>query len=393
MNFESPDNAIKIDNYIAANPECVLHKKITIVLQGKNIELQVYRLPLDLTYYNIKNGRFAAEYIDLIKKEGRELDPLDTLDSKKIKSLLIDIDPKQSLILQKDLQQHSQRDPGIITHDGFVINGNRRRSMLEELVESGHSEFRFIEVARLPPRVSPQDLWKLEAGIQLSRHVQLDYGPMNELLKFKDGIETGLTPIEIATSLYGGFSEKEVLEKLEHLKLITEYLIFIDQPGRYNMAKGINEHFIDLRNILNSFTKQGATPDELVTAKRIGFQLIFDGVQLRDLRKIKDLLAHQKTKNDLFKALEFSKIEESSSKLQRRIEAEQNDTFTPARSIFNECLDSLKAISEAQEPEKLLKRALTNLASIEVDNHNLDTPQVKSLVSQIEEIIKKIKCG
>ena len=42
---------------------------------------------------------------DLVKNEGRELDPKKTDDSKKIQSLLFELDPKQSRILEKDLQQ------------------------------------------------------------------------------------------------------------------------------------------------------------------------------------------------------------------------------------------------------------------------------------------------
>ena len=384
-------SALKIDKYIENNPECKVSKTITIVLQGKKLDLTTYRLPLDLTYYNIENGRFAAEYVDLVKNEGRQLVPTNPADSKKIQSLLIEIDPKQSMILEKDLELYGQKDPGIITHDGNVINGNRRRAVLEELVSRGRSEFKFIEVARLPPNVSPQDLWKIEAGIQLSRNVQLDYGPINELLKFKQGIDAGLTPMEIANSLYGGFKEKEILEKLEQLKLIAEYLVFIAQPGIFNRAKGVHEHFIDLSNVLNSFRKQGASPDEIVAAKRIGFQLIFDGVPQRELRRIKDILLNEKSKQVFWKAIDYSKPEEYTKKIQRKIKADQDDTFTPARTIFNNCLDSAKALSEAQEPEKLLRRALTNLESIDADPKSLKDPHVKSLILEIDEIIKKLK--
>lgn len=391
VNNENNENSLKINEYIKNNPGCIVPKKITIVLQGKKIDLETYRLPLDLTYYNIKNGRFAAEYVDLVKNEGRELDPTNPKDSKKIQKLLIEIDPKQSTILQQDLQLYGQKDPGIITYDGYVINGNRRRSALEELVSAGHSDFKFIEVARLPPNVSPQDLWKLEAGIQLSKNVQLVYGPINELLKFKEGIDAGLTPIEIANSLYGGFKEKDILEKLEQLKLIAEYLLYIDQPGVFNRAKGVHEHFIDLRNVLNSFRRLGASPDEIVAAKRIGFQLIFDGVPQRELRKIKNILANEKIKKEFWKAMEYSKPGDYNKKLAQKLKADQNDSFTPARTVFNNCMDSEKALSESGQPEKLLRRALTNLENIELDPKTLQNPEVKSLISQIEQIIKKLK--
>jgi len=69
MNNETSVNSLKITEYIKNNPNCTVPKRITIVLQGKKTDLETFRLPLDLTYYNIKNGRFAAEYVDLVKKE------------------------------------------------------------------------------------------------------------------------------------------------------------------------------------------------------------------------------------------------------------------------------------------------------------------------------------
>lgn len=391
MNNENSEDSIKINEYIQNNPDCKILKTITIILQGKRMDLQTFRLPLDLTYYNIKNGRFAAEYVDLVKKEGRKLDPKNPEDSKKIQSLLIELDSKQSRLLGKDMQQNGQKEPGIITYDGFVINGNRRRSVLEELISLGRSEFKFIEVVRLPPNVSSQDLWKLEAGLQLSRNTIVEYGSINELLKFKEGIDAGVTPIEIANSLYGGFKEKDILEKLEQLKLIVEYLNYIGEPGIFNRAKRLHEHFVSLGNVLNGFKKIGAEPDESVNAKRIGFQLIYDGVSHREVRKIKEILANEKTKNEFWGAIEYSKPEEVNEKKMKKIKAELNDGFTPTRTIFNNCLDSTKALSEAQQPEKLLRRALVNLESIDYDSKLLKNADITSLILNIELIIQKLK--
>jgi len=384
-------NAQKIDDYVQKNPQCILPKRVDVILMGKKAELQVYRIPIELTFYNIKNGRFAAEYIDLQAKENRQLDPQNPDDSKRIRQMLLEIDPNQSKILQQDLLLYGQKQPGIITHDGSIINGNRRRASLDELVESGKSEFKYIEVGRLPPNVSHQDLWKIEAGIQLSKNIQLDYGPINELLKFKEGIDSGLTPIEVAKSLYGDWKEKDIIERLEQLKLITEYLVFLGEPGRYNRAKGVHEHFIDLRKILSNFKSQGASPDETISLKKIAFQLIIDGITTRELRKIKDILVYQNSKEELFAAIEYAKVEAPGKKIQRRIEADQNDEFTPSRTIFNNCIDMQRALSEAEQPEKLIRRALTNLESIQPGHKGLKDPNVKSMLTRIEEILNKLK--
>jgi len=389
--MSSLDNAELIDKYIQNNSNSSIPKTLTVVLQGRRTDLKSYRLPLDLTFYNINNGRFASEYIDLKRKENRDLDPHNPEDSKKIQTLLYDLVPKDTLILEKDLQQYGQKDPGIITHDGIVLNANRRRSVLEELVSRGQSNFNYIEVARLPSTASSQDIWKIEGGIQLSKNVQLDYGAINELLKFQEGIKAGISPIEIANSLYGGFKEKDILLKLEQLKLIQEYLIFIGEMGIFSRVKKLAEHFIDLRNILNGFKTHGATPDEIVAAKHIGFQLIHDGVTERELRKIKDILASEKVKKEFWQAMEYSKPEEKGKKLSKKIKAQQNDEFTETRTIFNNCLDSTKALSEAQQPEKLLRRALTNLENIDNESKLLQNTDIQSLLSEIEQIISKLK--
>ena len=390
-NTQNIKNARKIDEYIKNNPNCKIQRIVPIKLQGQRKDLQTYRLTLDMTFYNIKNGRFAAEYADLKKKENRELDPINREDSEKIKKLLLDLDSKQSKLLEEDIIQNGQKDPGIITHDGYVINGNRRRSVLENLVSLGRSEFKFIEVARLPPNVSSQDLWKIEAGIQLSRNTQLNYGPINELLKFKEGIDAGLKPKEIANELFGGFQEKDIREKLVEFQLIVEYLRFIHEPNVFNRARGIHEHFIDLRKILAEFKKTDPKPDETLKVKHIGFQLIHDGVPARDFRKIKDILADLRSKEEFWTALEYSKHEPSNVKRKKKLEAEQNDEFTPARTIFNNCLDSVKASSESQQPEKLLKRALKNINSIDIEYCNLSDPEIKLLIGQVKDALHRLQ--
>ena len=87
-NTQNIKNARKIDEYIKNNPNCKIQRVVPIKLQGQRKDLQTYRLTLDMTFYNIKNGRFAAEYADLKKKENRELDPINMEDSEKIKKLL-----------------------------------------------------------------------------------------------------------------------------------------------------------------------------------------------------------------------------------------------------------------------------------------------------------------
>ena len=47
---------------------------------------------------------------------------------------------------------------------------------------------------------------------------------IDDLLRFQQGIETGLKPLEITKSLYGDLTDEEVLEKLAQLKRTSDYL-------------------------------------------------------------------------------------------------------------------------------------------------------------------------
>tara|TARA_Y100001936_G_scaffold253283_1_gene317046 strand:+ start:4823 stop:5992 length:1170 start_codon:yes stop_codon:yes gene_type:complete len=385
------ENAKKIDDYIANNPNCKLPKTHSVIIKGESHDIQVYKLPLDLLFFNIKNGRFAAEYLELKEKIGRDLEPGNDEDKKVIQKMLLELDPKKSLELENDLRKYGQRDPGICTYDGNVHNGNRRMSVIQNIVDTGDLSFDFLQVARLPLGVTVQDLWLIEAGIQLSKNVQLDYGPINTLLKFKEGIDAGLTAIQVAKNLYGYENEKQILEKLEILKLITKYLKFIGEPNHFKKADRIVEHFIDLSKILATQKRSGASPDELLAYQNIGFQLIHDGVTQRELRSMKKIIAEEKSRIQLLKALEHSKPEPSEKKMERKIKADEDDANTPAVTIFNEANDTAKAVTDSSKPLTNLERAFTNLDTIDGRNSVVNGTEFQDLLKRVETIVNKLK--
>ena len=52
------ENAKKIDEYIQKHPECKKNQTESVILEGSNEDLPVYRLPLDITFYNISEMKF-----------------------------------------------------------------------------------------------------------------------------------------------------------------------------------------------------------------------------------------------------------------------------------------------------------------------------------------------
>ncbi len=391
------DSKIRIDKYISDHSECQLKDGFPISLQGKKKVLTVYRLPTDLLFYNIRNGRFAAEYKELVKREGGHLRPEISEDSKKIKEMLLNLEPTETKRTYKDLKVRGQWNCGVITEDGYVIDGNRRMSIISKLYEdTGLDEWKYLEVARLEESISPEDLWTLEAGIQLGKDEIVRYGPINDLLKLREGKEAGLSEKAIVNTLYGYDKEEEIKEKLNRLELIDQYLTFVGIPEKYSQVKNKVEHFINLQNIIKECKNRDYEPEKIIKIKKTAFQLIKEGIQHLELRKIRQII-----EKDLTDAI--IEIEAAGSELKPTAPQEKNSEeiieenkgeMTPTYIHFVNAADVLDVSNNEGKEFLLLSRAEKNLRPLlDYQGNELSSPKAISLIEKIlrysEELKKK----
>src|SRR6266536_653426 len=224
-----------------------INEFMKIFYEGDVHTHEVYKIPIKYLIYNIRNGRFRAELLEKEDELKRKLDATNKEDAQVIQQLLLDQDENETELLKQDLIKHGQIDPGIITSDGAVINANRRMAILSYLFkETREEKYSYLKVGILPQRISTSDLWRIEAGLQFGKDFRLKYGGVNELLKLKEGLKQGLSEKDISVALLGRYSEKQVKEKINILKLIDSYLVFIEKPGEYHLIheEGALEKFI-----------------------------------------------------------------------------------------------------------------------------------------------------
>jgi|GEM_PF-1618690 len=290
-----------ISDYLQNHSEAFLGKREPYEIDGKRHDLDVIRLPLDLLLYSIRNGRFAAELQELEATEGRRLDPEKVKDALKIEELLLR-DKAKSDWLKWDIERVGQLQPATITFDGFIINGNRRAAILNQLHrEKGDPRFTFLEAVRLPENVTSSDLWRFEAGFQLAVELKADYGPVNELLKIKEGREYGLQDQEIALILGGDNTIDSVKKKLKVLELIEDYLVYFGQDKRYSYVEGRVEHFIDIVNITQKSNWKKLSTVQKKQVIHAAYHMIHDAkIAHLDLRRIGQFVNDPKT------AIEFA---------------------------------------------------------------------------------------
>ena len=146
-------------------------EKWPIEIRGKKEKLNYYNFPIKLLRYNVNNGRLAMEVGQWVQENGRQLDSSFPEDAKTIRDLILSLDEAKTKELREDLLKVGQMEPGAITHDGVVINGNRRMALMEYLHEEIDSsgKWLYLDAILLPPDISQPEQWKIEAGLQLSK--------------------------------------------------------------------------------------------------------------------------------------------------------------------------------------------------------------------------------
>lgn len=367
------NRAKQIDAYLK-DKEPLENTAVRVELAGEVKTFRVYRVPLKHLIFNIRNGRFAAELLEKEEQLKRKLDPTVDQDAKVIRKLLLEQSESETAALKEDLSLHGQLDPGIITFDGAVINANRRMAILKTLFdETRETKFDFLAVARLPEQVDQKDLWRIEAGLQFAKDFRLEYGPINELLKLKEGLQQGLTPDDISKSLLGRYSAKKVNEKIEILKLIDSYLRQTKKSGEYHLIQRNVEKFNSLQaNVVAPLRRKGKSDEEIANTISVAFALIHKAPEVThwDIRGLREIALNEKAEKELAPILE--------DKVSR-------DTIEEAFAAAQEVVEDS---AKKDKPERLVRRALTAVKSISPKSPRLAQARVKAMLKELAEQVQ-----
>ena len=161
--------------------------------QNDRIELRVINLSLDSVLLNPNSHRIRAQIESHPKKDELERDPLSAPAQEIIEGILADTIGFQALA--DNLREIGQKEPGIITSAGILVNGNTRAVALRQIGED------YIRVGVLPPSATEREITELEARLQLARDYKQDYTLTNELLFIKEQIDHGTKVDDLAILL------------------------------------------------------------------------------------------------------------------------------------------------------------------------------------------------
>jgi hypothetical protein len=174
--------------------------------------LEVIEVPLNVPLLNAESFRIAPSLADHAEADVVRSSP-NSQRAQDIVAELVRKSHRHADDLKQSLLDEGQDQPGVITHDGVLINGNTRCVLLRELVRDGKSSASTIRVAVLPADVSAGERLGLESVLQKQREHKDEYNLVSELMMIeKLYTSAGMSDQQIAASLRTAGGAKRVKE-------------------------------------------------------------------------------------------------------------------------------------------------------------------------------------
>lgn len=220
----------------------------------EGIERKIFLVPIDLLRYRKDNGRIASDVIQYEKINGILIE-FEPETQKVIKSFLGDKDKEKTEELEKAIMVEGQRDPAIITCDGFLINGNRRKMVMERLLDKypGDEKYKYMKVVILPGKddednsggpPSILEIEEIENRYQLQKDVKAEYSALDKALTMRKKENFGMSLREQLRDdpVFASLPEKDfkarerdiIKNNLKPLECIDRYLDRLGRPGLYS---------------------------------------------------------------------------------------------------------------------------------------------------------------
>ncbi|HKZ40878.1 MAG TPA: hypothetical protein VJL10_04305 [Anaerolineales bacterium] len=407
----------------------------------QNHERSIVSVPIDLLRYRKYNGRIASDVMNYEKLNG----PLDEKDKDAqviLRGFLKNKHPEMDEILIKSIEHTGQSEPAIITCDGFLINGNRRKMALEHLRDHhrGSENYNFMKVVILPglgDEGGPPTLLeieRLENRYQLQSEGKSEYYNFDRALSIKRKMELGFSLEDQLKDdpRYVRATEQELKKAVKQyerefigpLECVDRYLQQFDREGMYGtISSGVSDKegrwqaFLDYSNAYSSRLKnqqwqiENAIDEEYIgTFEEAAFKLIH-------LRTLKGLPKIHEIMRELPKMCALKESRKAILNI-----ADEVDSFLPHDDQFDadgnplspedidrkwaqrnqqkmimltkRALDCVESSREKETPLMLLEAALKKLTHDDFSVENIphdQYPEARRLASDIQKIARDIE--
>ncbi|MGA4539046.1 transcriptional regulator [Uniformispora flossi] len=229
--------------------------RLTVEWRGEPRHLDVITMPVHTLYFNPDTHRIRAQRtLNPDRNRVLEQSPWSEEGQQYLSDLLRwnpskqeDIDPDY-IALRDELDDFGQKEPGIITPDGILVDGNTRAAALRDL------GIKDIRVAVLPPDTSRSDINDVELSIQLRRDKRRDYSYINRLIAIEDELAAGRREEDVAKAF--NIKTPTLHQDRWVYQLILEAIERSKSAGKASLRLvDFEDHQEKLRELCRDFTK------------------------------------------------------------------------------------------------------------------------------------------
>lgn len=290
-------------------------ESVSVDWNGNALHVEVIDLPLKDLYYNPATHRIRAQRShDSAREAELEKSPWGAQGQEYLGSLLKS-DPSDPTHrdpvfdrLKEDLAQYGQNEPGLITRQGILVNGNTRAAALRELGSSS------MRVGVLPESFTWSDINAIELSLQLRQDHRREYSYINHLLAVEEQANAGLTPetiarifrIQVKTFRQDRWILQLVRDQIESSKSDGASLRMVDFEESQEKLKELHRDYLNLKEI---------DPDQAEILKESRMAAIALGFSKTDVRFVESNF-HEKYLSETAPKSLFPDSSESTNKCQ-----------------------------------------------------------------------------
>ncbi|MDQ3659724.1 MAG: hypothetical protein M3454_01420 [Actinomycetota bacterium] len=242
--------------------------------KGSSHLCPVVSVPLETAVLNPKSHRIRSELESHPEATRIQADPF----SAESQGVIADIlrDTEGFAALKESLHEEGQRDHGVTTESGLLVNANTRAVALNDLGKT------HIKVALLPTDAGEKEISQLELSLQMQRDLKQDYTFTNELL-FVDDLISNFQYANQQVAKLIRREERDVEQFTRLLALVREIqrrsggkvpLKFFDED-KEQLLKDLDQSYQRLRE---------SDPDSAVRLRDTRILGVLAGTYYRDLR-------------------------------------------------------------------------------------------------------------
>lgn len=408
------------------HPEKAVRTGIPIMYHGQRRTFPAFEIPLEYLVYNPYNGRIGS-VVKSYERQNHTINPEDSQDKVLIEKFLWESKPEANKKTKERLLKEHQEKHGIVTADGIIIDGNRRASLLNNIMaddsipfnEKSHCQY-FVAII-LPEDADRKEILALETTYQMGEDAKVDYNPIEKYLKCADLKGEGFHEEDIARMMDD--TKSNVLMYLSVLKLMEDYLDEYDYTGMYTQLEKNEDSFQKLDSALKKYragvpSMWDYDPDADVSdLKLIAFDYIREGFEQTLFRNIIQAPSPKKPASSFFAKKEvwesfrdkhfqtMDEVTEDSVEdimatnppdLGRALKARDKQWKAKVEDDFEEnfirSLDSLNNYVNAAKPLQQLIKACHALEVVDTDQESfLKDDSVKGCVQTLDEFVTEFK--